>query len=193
MENGLAEIKTEENQLVPSSVPAGDLCEQGGLETTEPDERLVDHSQENVSSSCRNGRAPERHQMKHPSKRKDETTLIRGHTKAVGSARIDTGERKDSCPECGKSFCHKSALITHLRIHTEEKLYQCQECGKSFNRNLVLIQHQRIHTGEKPFACLSCGKKFSQSSALTQHRRIHTGERAYNALTVGKTSFTSHP
>ncbi|XP_060126830.1 zinc finger protein ZFP2-like isoform X1 [Zootoca vivipara] len=129
---------------------------------------------------------PCRKEEKAPVEKSGEMTQFKGGTSAAKCHPVDMGERKDSCPKCGKSFCHKSALTAHLRIHTGEKPYQCHECGKSFNQSSALTQHQRIHTGEKPFVCLSCEKRFSQSSALTQHQRIHTGERAFACLDCGK-------
>ncbi|XP_061474974.1 zinc finger protein 883-like isoform X2 [Rhineura floridana] len=167
----------------------GDCCQQRSPRYTEPYGRLLRHWQEKdflSPSACKNGYKPESQQEKQPVERLGETTQLRASVKATKCPPVNMGERKDSCPKCGKSFCHKSALTAHMRIHTGEKPYQCQVCGKSFNQSSALTQHQRIHTGEKPYVCLICEKKFSQSSALSQHQRIHTGERAYACLDCGK-------
>ncbi|XP_053234893.1 zinc finger protein 883-like isoform X1 [Podarcis raffonei] len=154
--------------------------QQRDLKSTEPCGRLLKYSRERESPS------PCHEEEKQPVEKSGETAPFKGSISAAKCHPVDMGERKDSCPKCGKSFCHKSALTAHLRIHTGEKPYQCHDCGKSFNQSSALTQHQRIHTGEKPYACLSCEKRFSQSSALTQHQRIHTGERAYACLDCGK-------
>ncbi|XP_067412307.1 zinc finger protein OZF-like isoform X3 [Emydura macquarii macquarii] len=103
--------------------------------------------------------------------------------------RISTGERKNTCTECGKNFSSRSNLITHWRIHTGTRPYKCSECGKSFNQRSNLIKHWRIHTGNRPFKCHDCGKSFTDSSNLTQHQRTHMGERPYRCSECGK-SFT---
>ncbi|XP_062978250.1 zinc finger protein 436-like isoform X2 [Elgaria multicarinata webbii] len=168
---------------------AGDSSLQASPKATERHGSLLGSSQEKDSLSpnaCNNSHKPARQQEKKPVEQLGGMTPFKGSNKAANCPPAEVGERKDSCPKCGKSFCHKSALTAHLRIHTGEKPYQCQECGKSFNQSSALTQHQRIHTGEKPYVCLSCEKRFSQSSALTQHQRIHTGERAYTCLDCGK-------
>ncbi|XP_053860978.1 zinc finger protein 154-like isoform X1 [Malaclemys terrapin pileata] len=101
--------------------------------------------------------------------------------------RILMGERKNMCPECGKTFPRRSHVIEHQRIHTGERPYECCECGKTFSRHSHLIRHQRIHTGERPYGCCECGKTFTRHSTLIKHQRIHRGAPPYECCECGKT------
>uniref|UniRef100_A0A3P9ICD9 Zgc:66448 n=1 Tax=Oryzias latipes TaxID=8090 RepID=A0A3P9ICD9_ORYLA len=109
---------------------------------------------------------------------------------AVGSDGVQEklkGESAKShkCPECEKTFRHRSVLELHMRIHSKDKPYQCKVCGKGFRFSSYLQQHLIIHTGKKPykcpdcgkdfksFQCESCGRSYSRASALDAHRRCH--------------------
>ncbi|KAG8551145.1 hypothetical protein GDO81_003982 [Engystomops pustulosus] len=96
------------------------------------------------------------------------------------------GEKRFSCPVCGKWFTQKSNLIVHQRIHTREKPFSCLECGKCFSHKSNLVQHRRIHTGQKPHMCSDCGKSFIKKSDLVKHQRTHGMVRPFPCPECGK-------
>ncbi|XP_074871520.1 uncharacterized protein LOC142023939 [Carettochelys insculpta] len=115
----------------------------------------------------------------------DSITCAGGHkdpTEIRDQHRNPREKRAYECLECGKSFCWRSGLITHVRIHTGEKPFKCLECGKSFSQRSDLITHVRIHTGEKPFKCLECGKRFNRRTNLTRHERICASKKPHKGL-----------
>ncbi|XP_065436529.1 zinc finger protein 577-like [Chrysemys picta bellii] len=143
--------------------------------------------------ACGSQHRPEREQRNQPAEKVGNSINCQGThqdlLETTAQARIPTGERKDTCTECGKHFTNHSGLLKHQRIHTGERAQECSECEKTFTLSSTLSNHQRIHTGEKPYECCECGKRFTQSSALNKHQRIHTGEKPYECSECGK-SFT---
>ncbi|XP_006808659.2 zinc finger protein 235-like, partial [Neolamprologus brichardi] len=81
-----------------------------------------------------------------------------------------TDKEAFSCSECGRTFCRRDHLISHMRTHTGEKPFSCSVCEKRFSCSGNILAHMRIHTGEKPFECSFCGKSFSQKGTLQLHR-----------------------
>ncbi|CAD5212142.1 unnamed protein product [Bursaphelenchus xylophilus] len=108
---------------------------------------------------------------------------IESHEESKGRQRVY------GCPTCGKQYCRKSTLKSHIKQHLGNKPFMCHVCGKTFTQAANLTAHKRVHTGEKPFACSVCLRPFSQSSSLVTHRRTHTGERPYPCRHCSK-SFT---
>ncbi|XP_073450692.1 uncharacterized protein [Aquarana catesbeiana] len=96
------------------------------------------------------------------------------------------GEKKFSCPECGKSFTSELSLSIHQRSHTGENLHCCPECGECFFHIGEFNKHCRSHTGEKPFTCAECGKCFSEKTTLARHQKLHTGKKLYSCSECGK-------
>ncbi|KAJ8388892.1 hypothetical protein AAFF_G00126480 [Aldrovandia affinis] len=84
-----------------------------------------------------------------------------------------TNRKPLKCPECSKTFRHRSVLELHMRIHSRDKPFQCKVCGKSFKFSSYLQQHLIIHTGQKPFKCPDCGKDFAFLQNMKTHQRLH--------------------
>ncbi|XP_040177531.1 oocyte zinc finger protein XlCOF8.4-like isoform X6 [Rana temporaria] len=98
----------------------------------------------------------------------------------------DTGQKENSCPECGKCFALRSSLTRHRRVHTGTKPYVCSKCGKRFLLRSYLTSHQKVHSGEKPYSCPECGKCFAVKSGFTRHQKVHSAERPFCCSQCGK-------
>ncbi|XP_067321333.1 zinc finger and SCAN domain-containing protein 22-like [Anolis sagrei] len=96
------------------------------------------------------------------------------------------GERVHDCPECGKVFTSRPALLRHQEMHAEIKPYECSQCGKCFSQRKYLKSHELMHAGEKPYKCPECGKSFTGARNLKRHHRIHTGEKPFKCSECGK-------
>ncbi|XP_044028018.1 gastrula zinc finger protein XlCGF57.1-like isoform X2 [Siniperca chuatsi] len=99
---------------------------------------------------------------------------------SVSDVSCNTEKESFSCSECGRTFCRRDHLMSHMRTHTGEKPFSCSVCQKRFSCSGNILAHMRIHTGEKPFECSFCGKSFSQKGTLQLHMRIHTGEKPFS-------------
>ncbi|XP_065425821.1 zinc finger protein 2-like isoform X1 [Chrysemys picta bellii] len=160
--------------------------QQQDAEQVEAHAGLSQRSKGNVSwhhvegKACESDHRPEREQGNKTGEKISKSINYQETQKeTTAQKRLLTGERNNTCAECGKNFSSHSHLIEHQRIHTGERPYKCCECGKSFTRSSTLLRHERVHTGERPYQCCDCGKTFSQSSSLITHQRTHTGERPY--------------
>lgn len=81
--------------------------------------------------------------------------------------------RPFKCPDCEKSFRHRSVLELHKRIHFKDKQYKCKVCDKSFSKSNYLQQHLIIHTGKRPYKCPDCGKDFAFLHSMKTHQKLH--------------------
>lgn len=95
------------------------------------------------------------------------------HDDIQENIKIDDKVKSFKCPECGKTFRHRSVLELHMRIHSKDKPYQCKVCGKGFRFSSYLQQHLIIHTGKKPYKCQDCGKDFAFLQNMRTHQKLH--------------------
>ncbi|CAI5689822.1 gastrula zinc finger protein XlCGF57.1 [Oreochromis niloticus] len=116
--------------------------------------------------------------LKQPGESQPHLNSLRSDGVSLSEIR-STDKEAFSCAECGRTFCRRDHLISHMRTHTGEKPFSCSVCEKRFSCSGNILAHMRIHTGEKPFECSFCGKSFSQKGTLQLHMRIHTGEKPF--------------
>ncbi|XP_059905444.1 zinc finger protein 34-like isoform X1 [Gadus macrocephalus] len=93
--------------------------------------------------------------------------------------RRHSGARPFACSVCGKAFKEKGVLKTHLRVHSPDQPHLCSECGRGFRYLTSYALHLRRHAGVKPFQCDGCARRFFTAQQLKEHGRVHTGERPY--------------
>ena len=84
------------------------------------------------------------------------------------------GEKKYSCPQCGKSFATTSNLRDHLITHKPVRNLICTICQKSFYTKTLLKQHEICHKPPQ-HECRICGKLFLYRNAgLGTHlKQVH--------------------
>ncbi|XP_071522041.1 uncharacterized protein [Panulirus ornatus] len=83
--------------------------------------------------------------------------------------------RTHLCPTCGKGFCSKSDLRTHISVvHEDIRKHICDICDKAFKVASHLTYHKRRHTGETPFQCPYCKKSFCGPGSISEHiKKVH--------------------
>ncbi|KAL9702155.1 hypothetical protein quinque_005673 [Culex quinquefasciatus] len=96
------------------------------------------------------------------------------------------------CPNCPKSFAHKSQLKIHQVYHLDLKPYKCETCPETFRLKNQLKIHNRRHTGERPFRCQYCQMGFSHGTDRKRHEMAaHTGEKPHKCR-ICKSAFVRH-
>ncbi|CAL8385883.1 unnamed protein product [Boreogadus saida] len=89
------------------------------------------------------------------------------------------GEEPIVCPQCGKTFTHRSSLAVHLRRHSGARPFACSVCGKAFKEKGVLKTHLRVHSPDQPYLCSECGRGFRYLTSYELHLRRHAGVKPF--------------
>uniref|UniRef100_A0A8D8DVC9 Zinc finger protein 84 n=1 Tax=Culex pipiens TaxID=7175 RepID=A0A8D8DVC9_CULPI len=106
--------------------------------------------------------------------------------------RFHVDKHRHQCPNCPKSFAHKSQLKTHQVYHLDLKPYKCETCPETFRLKNQLKIHNRRHTGERPFRCQYCQMGFSHGTDRKRHEMAaHTGEKPHKCR-ICKGAFVRH-
>ncbi|XP_065433829.1 zinc finger protein 383-like isoform X2 [Chrysemys picta bellii] len=182
-----AGMVSEEKKQNPQQEDSEQVATPGGLSHGSRGNVSRHHVQ---GKACGSQHRPEREQRNQPAEKVGNSINCQGThqdlLETTAQPRIPTGERKNTCTECGKHFTNHSGLLKHQRIHTGERAHECSECEKTFTLTSTLSNHQRIHTGEKPYECCECGKSFTVSSDLIGHQNIHKGKIPHQCFECGK-------
>ncbi|XP_077289068.1 uncharacterized protein LOC143913261 [Arctopsyche grandis] len=98
------------------------------------------------------------------------------------------------CDHCGKLFCDKSELRSHISTHFKQKpckaeskvKIKCKSCKKNFAHSSSLKRHLSGRCQVKSLQCGICFKTFKSRSYLKAHEAIHTGKTNYKCNICSK-------
>lgn len=126
----------------------------------------------------------------HIQKHKDQNTSSDGLDPAEALEKNNL-----TCSECGKSFSHLSALLSHQLHHPKRKQFQCPGCMMSYLHAASLFNHmkncsaqsrgnilvtkkeynpKKTLLGPKIYHCELCGKGFWSLGAYSHHKQSQT-------------------
>ena len=84
-------------------------------------------------------------------------------------SQISTDAKTTECPECGKVFARKQAMVTHYRSKHEGIKYSCNQCDYQATQQGNLQKHiQSVHEGIK-YPCNHCDYQATKQGNLQTH------------------------
>ena len=89
-----------------------------------------------------------------------------------------TGQDRDQCHLCDKSYACKKSLNQHIAIVHEGQTanHICSMCSKTFTRYTGLVAHIRfVHEGQKPVPCDTCDMAFKDNRDMEKHKSKCSG------------------
>lgn len=103
---------------------------------------------------------------------------------------VHSGVRPYKCEECGMTFARVDSWKSHT--HSKVRSFLCSMCGKTFARRNIRDTHERAHLNDRRYPCSFCGKKFMTNQQRTNHERTHTGEKPFQCTDCGRQFAQQH-
>ncbi|KAG8308331.1 hypothetical protein J6590_002420 [Homalodisca vitripennis] len=106
-----------------------------------------------------------------------------------------SGSELFQCPECPKSYRHRSNLLRHRRVECGRRPeLQCAVCLRRFHHNSTLKRHlgtvhadrrcwnicltkqEIVCRGQQSVNCSQCGRRYRSKTAMMLHLRVECGK-----------------
>ncbi|XP_061193208.1 zinc finger protein 728-like [Saccostrea echinata] len=108
--------------------------------------------------------------------RKNKKNKKRSHLEDNQKKKKTNSDCRSICDICGKSFCSKSALRSHVAVvHREnpDDRIICDICGKTFSSKSTLSSHSALHKGQMQISCEKCNMVMHKHSLKRHMLRMH--------------------
>lgn len=94
---------------------------------------------------------------------------------------------KFTCDYCGKHFCYKHNLLSHIDVHHPDciesqepsEIYVCETCDYNTYQKEDIIKHRNKHTEENVLSCNLCSYKCRAPRWMKAHMDKHNGGETF--------------